>query len=84
MIWQLKDGMNKAGYTDIATSVVIRTLSKKGMIKTFLDSDYNNNPVAACKLTELGESWILSNQDQLVFRINKSNKQNNIADDLPF
>jgi hypothetical protein len=84
-VWQLKGGMNKAGYTDIATSVAIRTLSKKGMIETFLEIDnYNNNQFQSCRLTDLGENWILSNQEQLVFRNENVAKQNDIADDLPF
>src|SRR5690606_3742543 len=34
-VFGLKHEMNKAGYTDIATSVGIRSLTKYGMIETF-------------------------------------------------
>ena len=62
--------MNNAGYTNIATSVGIRTLSKSGMIETFKERDEWNNgqEYVACRLTEKGEGWILSNQEQLQFR----------------
>jgi hypothetical protein len=61
--------MNKAGYTDLATSVGLRTLKRKGMVETFKDIDeYHNGEYYGCRLTVLGDDWILENQDQLVFR----------------
>ena len=83
-IYSLKHEMGKAGYTDIATSVGIRTLTKYGMIETFKENDDRNNgqKYIACKLTEKGEQWILENQDQLHFRMTKRNDTN--KDDLPF
>ena len=82
-VWYLKDEMNKSGYTDIATSVGVRTLTKNEMIETFKDTDYNNNEYVACKLTEKGVNWILTNQDLLEFR-QQSKNQEKIIDDLPF
>ena len=83
-VWYLKEEMNKSGYTDIATSVGVRTLTKNEMIGTFKDTDYNNNEYIACKLTEKGVNWILSNQDQLQFR-KQSQSQEKIVDELlPF
>lgn len=84
-VYTLKHEMNKSGYTDIATSVGIRTLVKNGMIETFKNIDnYNNNEeYIACRLTDIGENWVLSNQDQLQFRKAKNNDKD-IIDDLPF
>ncbi|EMS32177.1 hypothetical protein C943_01439 [Mariniradius saccharolyticus AK6] len=85
-IFGLRNEMNKAGYTDIATSVGIRTLSKNGMIETFKEIEHWNNgqEYIACRLTQKGEDWILSNQDQLQFR-RTNNTQTKIEDDeLPF
>jgi len=85
-ILSLKNEMNKAGYTDIATSVAVRTLAKNGMIETFKEVDKWNfgQEYVACRLTEKGEGWILSNQEQLQFR-KTNNTQPTIADDgLPF
>lgn len=81
-IFILKNEMNKSGYTDIATSVGIRSLVKNGMIETFkATDDFNNNQeYPACRLTEKGEGWILSNQDQLQFRKASTNP----TDELPF
>ncbi|HLO55645.1 MAG TPA: hypothetical protein VK169_15235 [Saprospiraceae bacterium] len=76
--------MGKSGYTDIATSVGMRSLVKKGMIEIFKTfEDYNNSQeYTACRLTDKGENWILSNQDQLVFR--KNNITTEADEDLPF
>lgn len=83
-VFGLKHEMNKAGFTDIATSVGIRSLTKYGMIETLkILDDYNNNQeYIACRLTDKGEYWILSNQDQLQFRQN--NKITDAIDNLPF
>ena len=82
-IYHLKSEMGKAGYTDIATSVGIRTLAKKNMIESFMTVDQysNDQPYPACRLTPLGESWIIQNEEQLVFR---KDKNKNASDDLPF
>lgn len=82
--YSLKNEMNKAGYTDVATSVGIRTLTKKGMIETFRETDNwnNNQDFIACRLTEKGENWVLSNEEQLVFR--KQGKDESSENDLPF
>jgi hypothetical protein len=84
-VFALKNEMNKAGYTDIATSVGIRTLVKNGMIETFKEIDNWNNgqEYIACRLLDKGEGWILSNQDQLQFRQTKNNQAEAI-DSLPF
>lgn len=70
-VYSLKNLMEKAGYTGIATSVGIKSLTRFGMIETFnfVDEWNNYQEYIACRLTEKGENWILSNQDQLQFRL---------------
>ncbi|RYE28956.1 MAG: hypothetical protein EOP42_15540 [Sphingobacteriaceae bacterium] len=83
-IYNLKEQMNKAGYTDIAASVGIKTLSKVNFVelaKAF-DNWNNGQEYYVARLTEVGENWILNNQDQLVFRMDKPKAAS--ADDLPF
>lgn len=84
-VYTLKNEMTKAGYTDIATSVGIRTLTKLGMIETFkeIDNWNNGNEFIACRLLEGGENWILSNQHQLEFR-KKEITNLSLEADLPF
>jgi len=85
-VYQLKDEMNKAGYTDIATSVGIRALKQLSYVETFVETDdYNHGQeFLACRLTEKGEGWILNNQDKLEFKIKQNNRSGIEKDDLPF
>lgn len=85
-LYSLKGEMNKSGYTDIATSVGVRGLTKLGMIETFKDIDeWSGHEFLACRLTLKGENWILSNQDQLQFRLSSEVKNELEAEqELPF
>ena len=85
-VYSLKNLMEKAGYTAIATSVGIRGLTKAGLITTFLESDnYNNGQeFTACRLSESGENWILDNQEKLEFKIQQKQDDTPIVDILPF
>lgn len=85
-VYSLKNLMEKAGYTAIATSVGIRELIRAGLITTFLEPDtYNNGePFTACRLTESGENWILDNQDKLEFKTQHKPNEIPIEDPLPF
>lgn len=82
-LYKLKNEMNKAGYTDIATSIAVRTLTAKNMIETFkeIDEHYNHEEYIASRLLPAGESWIMGNQDKIEFRIKD---QSAPGDDLPF
>lgn len=77
-VYFLKKEMNKSGYTDIATSVGIRTLEINGFLESFKASDFNSEDFIACRLTDKGVNWVISNQDLLKFR------QESTKNDLPF
>lgn len=85
-IYTLKLQMNKSGYTDVATSVGIRTLEKMKLLETFMQQDDLNNyqDFIACKLTENGENWVLDNQDKLEFRLDPFSFDNDKDYELPF
>lgn len=69
--YRLKEEMGKSGYTNIASSVAIRTLARSNMLKITEEiSDYDGEPFEACKITEKGENWVLLNKDKLQFRKN--------------
>lgn len=84
-VYSLKSQMNKSGYTDIATSVGVRSLEKEKLVETFIkEDDWNNGQeFIACKLTEIGENWVLDNQDKLEFKI-ETPLNSQIDNDLPF
>lgn len=85
-IYSLKNDMEKAGFNSIAVSISIRELKRKDLIETLMEySNYNNEEYIACKLTELGENWILNNQDKIEFRKPGNQKTTTSQeDDLPF
>ncbi len=63
--YRIKDDMNKAGFTDIAASLGLRGLSRKGMIKSDNAIDNSGEPFPIYQLTEKGEDWLFSNQEKL-------------------
>lgn len=85
-IWNLNTEMSKSGYNQLATSIGIKTLKRKGMIETFIEYDQWNQEqgYTACRLTESGVNWILSNQDQFQFRTNINKTVIESDDNLPF
>lgn len=82
----LKNQMRDAGYTDIATSIGIRSLIKNKLILSFteIDSWNNNNEYNVCQLTDAGEEWILSNQEQLQMRKTEVQQPELTIADIPF
>ena len=81
-IYRIKNDMDKAGFNSLAVSLSLRELKRKGFIETLKEIDYNNNEFPACKLTEIGENWIINNQDLFEFKKSKPLEFDN--NDLPF
>lgn len=93
--YSLKEEMRKNGYTDAAISVAITKLLRKGMIDNELIQEYQGE-YYAYKITEIGEDWVLENEEKLVLveepkqRIKESVGHSNDPfldindDDLPF
>ncbi|NLD93817.1 MAG: hypothetical protein GX639_14265 [Fibrobacter sp.] len=68
--YSLRNEMSRSGYTDVATSVGVKSLARMGMVETFETNAKNsfNEDYLACRLTTKGEEWILQNQDKLQFK----------------
>lgn len=79
----LKGEMRKSGYTEIASSVGVRSLAKLELLEIATEFDQWNNgqEYTVCKLTKSGENWILDNQDKLEFRMKEDVYKD---DDIPF
>lgn len=83
--YSIKQDMNRNGYTDSAYSLGIRKLILKGMIEQVPDVDYNGNEYYGYRLTDLGEEWLMNNEDKLVLRQEIAIATNDDEDDgLPF
>lgn len=75
--YSIKNDMNKAGFTDIAVSISLTSLLKKGMLNISEEKDYNGEPYSAYTVTSKGEDWLLTNVDKLVLH-------KDTVDDIPF
>jgi len=84
----LQGDMEKAGFTKAASNIALRELQRKKLLETFKEysNNYNDSGYLACRLTPLGEEWILNNQDKIEFRNSNDNKSfiSPPYDDLPF
>jgi len=76
--FQVRNDMNKAGFTDIAVSIALKTLTVKGMVASGIEQDDNGNPYAAYKTTDKGEEWLIANQDKLTLTAEPP------SDNIPF
>jgi DNA-binding PadR family transcriptional regulator len=67
--------MNKAGFTDVAVGIALKTLSMvKEMIESDLWNDQNDEPYSVYRTTPKGDQWLIDNQEKLQLR----------NDDIPF
>lgn len=86
-IYEIKEDMNRAGFTKIAVTLALASLLRKGMIEDTMDSDMNGNEFFLYNISSKGMEWLLQNQDKLVLKVQKSEAAQvleKIDDDIPF
>lgn len=71
---QIRNDMQKAGFTNIAASLSLESLKRKGMTDFDHGQDYSGNSYPTVILTSKGMDWILESQS--VFKLS-------ILDDIP-
>ena len=64
----VKDDMTKAGFTEIAASLGIRSLLSKGMIESFDEHDYEGNSWIVIRPTDSGIQWLMQNQEKILLK----------------
>lgn len=77
--YRIKNDMNNAGFTDIAVSIALKTLSGKGMIESDLWTNQDGDPYTVYKTTLRGEQWLITNQDRLVLTVEQNQEK-----EIPF
>lgn len=82
--WTIQRDMNGVGLTDLAVSIALKMLTKKGLIKSTKREDFNGNEYYAYQMTDIGEQWIIKNQDKLKLHYESKDSGPISADDLPF
>jgi hypothetical protein len=80
--YRIREDMNAAGFTDIAVSLSLRTLTAKGMVSSGTRRGEEGAVYRVFVATSAGEEWLISNQDKLVFKTEP--RQQETSDDLPF
>ncbi len=65
---EIQQDMRRAGYTEIAISLSLESLNRKGMVE-FEESESNDfgNTYTVCKITQKGVDWLLENQERFEF-----------------
>ena len=79
---QIRNGMQKAGYSDVATSVALTSLTRKTYVKSESIEDYEGERVYVYWLMPQGEEWLLANQNKLELRVQGDADID--IDDIPF
>lgn len=82
--WGVKEQMKRGGLNEVAFNISIRKLMSKKFIELSLEHDYNGNEYNGLIITELGNDWILKNEEKFSFDYNPD-KEIAIGDELlPF
>ena len=65
---QIRNGMQSAGFNDVATSIALTSLTRKGYVKSESVQNFNEE-LYAYRLTPQGEEWLLANHKKLELRV---------------
>ncbi|WP_426753607.1 hypothetical protein [Myxococcus sp. Y35] len=82
--WRFRQGMNNAGFTDLAASVSLRCLERKKFISCKREHDENGAPFTMISLTNNGESWLIEHQSRFDMKLAHTKKLRLEDDDIPF
>ncbi|MDP3745227.1 MAG: hypothetical protein Q8Q76_12950 [Methylotenera sp.] len=80
--YQIKNDMEKSGFTKIAATLAIKGLLEKRLISQVEIQEWNSEPYQGYKFTENGWGWVLKNQGK--FLLKKINPLDNFDDNIPF
>lgn len=84
----IKNDMEKAGYTDVAAALAVESLRLKGMVKRQTIQAGSYDSYTAIAITDKGVKWLLENQASLNLRLTRERKAASeppmTDDDIPF
>lgn len=82
--WVIRQDMERAGFTRIATTLGLVALLDKGLATSREQDDQNGDPYTVYQLSELGMAWLHGNQDRLVLKKPRPKGARESDDDVPF
>lgn len=80
--YRIRQAMETAGFTKIATTLGLKALLDTGMLEMFEDRDYNGETFTAYRVTDRGMGWLSENQERLTMK--QETRSTSDEDDLPF
>lgn len=81
--WQVKQDMERSGFTKVATTLAIKALIQKELITCRVSKDMDGDEYYAYSFTDTGWDWVLTNKDRfLLKRPPRGDTARN--DDIPF
>ena len=90
-IYEIRNAMERAGFTNIATTLGIQALLEKSMLEVYRDVDsrqFDENEVPLYRPTEAGLKWLAQNEDKLMLKrepkATSGRKSYVDDDDVPF
>jgi hypothetical protein len=66
--YRVREDMEKAGFTKLATTLGLKALLNKGMLDTTQYQDIDGEPFTAYRVIDKGMSWLFANQDKLTLK----------------
>jgi nucleoside 2-deoxyribosyltransferase len=88
-VWphSIRTDMERAGYTDLAVSLALESLKRKGLLKADEDFDRDGDKVLIYSITGEGVAWLLNNEAKLNLRIERTAPRQpapDLDDEIPF
>jgi nucleoside 2-deoxyribosyltransferase len=88
---ELTQQMGSVGFTQLATTLSVRGLSRLGLVELFYEANFNGENYPALRVTENGLDWLERNKELLLLRRDSPpsqpfppSRQDDDLDDLPF
>ena len=67
-VYRIRQVMESAGFRKIATTLGLKALLDNGMLESFEDHDYDEEPFTAYRVTDRGMAWLFENQERLTLK----------------
>ncbi|MDQ3288660.1 MAG: nucleoside 2-deoxyribosyltransferase [Pseudomonadota bacterium] len=91
-VTSVRQDMERAGFTRLATTIAIRQLTDKGLLEQTTGHDYDGDSYPAMAMTASGFSWLVNNRSTLALTKAKPPRKNTSSgfaddfadDDIPF
>lgn len=83
--YQIKNDMERSGFTKFASTLALKELLAKGLISQTEIHEWNSEPYLAYSFTQNGWAWVLANQEKFLLKTaEKHSSLDDFSDEVPF